>query len=157
MAIRTGYSTFQILLHWLTAIAVLVAWFTHDAMGDIARAAWRTGEGAFPTVHTIAGALAMILIITRLIVRRRHGAPEPEGTGFNKLAALWGHRLLYTLVIVVPLLGAATWFGGFRDLSDIHEITAKALMLAALGHAAKAIWHQFAKKDGTLMRMIRSE
>ena len=73
------------------------------------------------------------------------------------MAALWGHRLLYALVIIVPILGAATWFGGIRGLSGLHEWAAKGLMLAALGHAGMAIWHQFAKKDGTLMRMIRPQ
>jgi len=155
MSDRSGYSATQIALHWLTAIAVLVAWFTHEAMEDIARAAWRAGEAPFPTVHTVAGALAMVLILVRLILRRRHGAPEPQGTPFNQMAATWGHRALYLLVILVPVLGAATWFGGFRDLSEFHELSAKALMLLALGHAAMAIWHQVAKKDGTLMRMIR--
>ena len=157
MSERSGYSLTQIILHWLTAIAILVAWFSHEAMEDIARAAWRAGDGPFPTVHTIAGALAMIFIIVRLILRKRRGAPEPEGTGLAKDAAIWGHRLIYGLVIIVPMLGAATWFGGFRNLSNLHEIAAKALMLAVLGHAAMAIFHQFVKKDGTLMRMLRPE
>ncbi|SMX37303.1 cytochrome b [Octadecabacter ascidiaceicola] len=157
MTTRTGYSRTQIVLHWLTAIAVLVAWFTHEGMEEVAKAAWRANEGPFPTIHTIAGALAMIMIIVRIVLRHRRGAPEPEGTEMGKLAATWGHRLIYALVIIVPLLGAATWFGGFRNLSGFHEFTAKALMLAALGHAAMAIWHQFGKKDGTLMRMLRPE
>jgi cytochrome b561 len=157
MAQRTGYSVTQIVLHWLTAAAILTAWFTHDAMEDIAMAAWDAGQAPFPTIHTASGALAMVLIIARLIIRRRRGAPEPEGTEFNKMAATWGHRLLYALVIIVPLLGAATWFGGFSNLSDVHEIAAEALMFAALGRAAMAIFHQFVKKDGTLMRMLRPQ
>ena len=157
MADRTGYSLTHIVLHWLTAIAVLVAWFSHEAMEDIAEKAWDAGTGPFPTVHTIAGALAMVFILVRLFLRHRRGAPEPAGSEMVKMAATWGHRLLYALVIIVPLLGAATWFGGFKDLSDIHELAAKALMLAALGHALMSIWHQFVKKDGTLMRMFRPE
>ncbi|MCW1950182.1 MAG: cytochrome b/b6 domain-containing protein [Octadecabacter sp.] len=157
MTTRSGYSRTQIILHWLTVVAVLVAWFTHEGMEDVAKAAWRANEGPFPTVHTVAGALAFLMIVARLILRRRRGAPEPQGTEMAKLAATWGHRLIYALVIIVPLLGAATWFGGVRNLSDLHEIAAKGLMLAALGHAAMAIWHQFGKKDGTLMRMLRPE
>lgn len=157
MTTRTGYSITQITLHWLTLIAVLVAWFTHEAMEDIARAAWDTGSGPFPTVHTVAGALAMIFILTRLVLRYRRGAPEPQGSQLAKSAATWGHRAIYALVIIVPMLGAATWFGGFRGLSDLHEIAAKALMLAAIGHALMAIWHQYGKKDGSLMRMIQPE
>ena len=154
---QTGYSRTQIILHWLTAIAVLTAWFTHDAMIEIAQAAWNAGEAPFPTIHTASGALAMILILVRLFLRSRHGAPEPQGSDFNKIAAIWGHRLLYALVILVPVLGAATWFGGVQNLSGLHEWSAKGLMLAALGHAAMAIWHQFAKKDGTLTRMIKPQ
>lgn len=157
MVERTGYSRAQIALHWLTAIAILVAWFTHEKMEDIAEAAWRAGDGPFPTIHTIAGALAMLMIIARLVIRYRRGAPEPEGSEMVKLAATWGHRALYALVLVVPVLGAATWFGGFRELSDLHEIAAKALMLLALGHAAMAIFHQVVKKDGTLTRMRTPE
>lgn len=157
MHTRTGYSLTQIIFHWLTAIAVIIAWVTHDAMSEFADAAWRAGTGPTPTLHTIAGMLALILIIVRLIIRHRHGAPAPEGSDFNKMAAIWGHRLLYALVLAVPLLGAITWFGGVRGLSEVHEIAGQLLMLTALGHAAIAIWHQFAKKDGTLMRMIRPE
>lgn len=157
MTIRTGYSLTQITLHWLTAIAVLVAWFAHNAMKDIAEAAWDAGEGPFLTVHTVAGALALIFILTRLFLRYRHGAPEPEGSQMIKTAAKWGHRLLYTLVIIVPLLGVSMWFGGFQNLSNFHEIAATVLMLAALGHAALAIWHQFVRKDGTLMRMLKPQ
>lgn len=155
MSTPTGYSRTQIALHWLTAIAVLTAWFTHEAMIEIASAAWDAGEPPFPTVHTASGALAFILILVRLWLRRSHGAPEPEGTGAAQLAAIWGHRVLYIFVIAVPLLGAATWFGGFHDLSVFHRWMARGLMLLALGHAAMAIFHQVVKKDGTLTRMLK--
>lgn len=148
------YTKTQITLHWLTALAVLVAWFTKDAMGDFARAAWNAGVAPSPTPHTIAGALVVVMVLARLIIRARSGAPEPLGHEHAKLAAIWGHRVLYGLAVLVPALGAATWFGGFRDMSGFHELTAKALMIAALGHAAMAIFHQFVKKDGTLLRMI---
>lgn len=156
MTTSTGYSRTQIILHWITAIAVLVAWFTHDAMEDVAKAVWDAGAAPYPTVHTFAGVIAFFTILIRLWLRRRHGVPEQQGSAFNQMAAEWGHRALYLLVIVVPLLGSLTWFVDIRDLAPIHEYAAKALMLLALGHAAMAIWHQFIKKDGTLSRMWRA-
>ena len=34
MTERTGYSLTQIILHWLTAIGVITAFLTHDAMKE---------------------------------------------------------------------------------------------------------------------------
>lgn len=158
MTTRTGYSMLQIALHWLTAIAVLVAFFTHEAMEDIAKEVWRSGGSPYPTVHTIAGFLTLILVSIRLVVRRRHGAPEPAADGpLMQQGAIWGHRLLYALLFAVPVLGFLTWIIGIQGLGEVHGILGKAIMATALGHAAMAIWHQFAKKDGTLMRMIRPQ
>lgn len=153
----SGYSRAQIALHWLTAVAVLVAWFTQEAMEETAEAVWEAGGGPFPTVHTVAGFSAFVLILGRLWLRRRRGAPEPQGSERVRMAATWGHRLLYALVLLVPSLGALTWFGGFQDLGEVHELAAQALLVVALGHAAMALWHQYGKKDGTLMRMLRPE
>lgn len=156
MPTPSGYSRLQITLHWLTAIGVLIAWFTHDAMEDIAEATWKANEAPFPTVHTMAGMTVFLLVVIRLVVRHRQGAPEPAGSGAQALAAIWGHRVIYALVLAVPLIGFLTWIIGIRNLSGLHELTAKALMLVALGHAAMALWHQYIKKDGTLARMMRA-
>ncbi len=157
MTKRTGYSTTQIVLHWLTAAAVVIAFFTHEAMEQIADTAWKNGAEPFPTPHTIAGFATLLLVVIRLVIRHRHGAPEPAAHGLMLTGAIWGHRLLYGLLVAVPVLGFATWIIGIRGLSDVHGNLGKAIMVVALGHAAMAIWHQFAKKDGTLMRMLRPQ
>lgn len=156
MSDTAGYSRTQIILHWLTAVAVVTAFVTHDAMILIAAETRDAGGAPFPTIHTAAGSLAMILILVRLWLRRKHGAPAPQGSEFNRKAAELGHRVLYALVIIVPILGGATWFGGIEALTPVHRWLARLLMLLALGHALMAIWHQVAKKDGTLTRMLRS-
>ena len=98
MTTRTGYSTAQIALHWLTAIGVLVAFFTHDAMEEIAETTWEAGGAAFPTPHTIAGMTVFLLVLIRLVLRWRSGVPAPQGTGLQQTAAVWGHRLLYAML-----------------------------------------------------------
>ena len=74
MSQPNGYSLTQITLHWLTAIAVLVAFFTHDAMEVLAEARWEAGDPSFPTVHSVAGMLVFFLVLIRVILRLRRGA-----------------------------------------------------------------------------------
>lgn len=150
-----GYSTTQIALHWLTLIAVLTAWFTHEAMEEIAETVREAGGDPFPTVHTAAGALVLLIALARLVIRLRRGAPEPEGEGLQKTGAVWGHRLLYLMMIAVPVGGGIMWFGGVEALAEGHGLAGKALMVIFLGHAAMALWHHYVKRDGTLRRMLR--
>jgi cytochrome b561 len=157
MTERTGYSLTQIILHWLTAIGVITAFLTHDAMKEAFKALRDTGGAPYPTPHTIAGFTVFLLVAIRLFLRARRGAPEPSASGLQLQAATWGHRLLYALLLAVPLLGFFTWIVGITGLSDVHGFLGQSLMVVALGHALVAIWHQFGKKDGTLTRMLRPE
>ncbi len=157
MSHPNGYSATQITLHWLTALGVIVAFFTHDAMLETVKTVRDAGGDPIPTVHTIAGFLVFVLVLVRLWLRRRRGAPAPQGTALEKKAVELGHGLLYLLLVAVPLMGAISWFGGVENLGGIHGLAGKGLMIVALGHAAMAIWHQYGKKDGTLTRMMRPD
>lgn len=152
-----AYSRLQIALHWGVAVLIAIAWFSHEDMGRTLRdriEAGTTGlDGA--TVHTVAGGLVLLFVLWRLAVRLKRGAPEPSGSPAVVTAAHWGHRALYFLMLAVPALGAAAWYGHLRDLGEIHEIAAQVLMLTVLGHIAMAIWHEAVKKDGTMRRMVR--
>ena len=156
---RTAFSRMQIWIHWIVAILIFAAFFTHEGMGDALRERIEQGltgmEGATP--HTAIGGVAFAFILWRLVLRWRRGAPEPEGSGLQLTAAIWGHRLLYLLMIVVPSLGAAAWYGKLPNLGEVHEVLGKTLVLIALGHGAVALWHHFVLKDGTLRRMARSD
>ena len=104
----------------------------------------------------MAGITVFWLVLIRLWLRRRN-APEPEGEGLAQAAAIWGHRLLYLLLIAVPLGGFLTWIVGLHDLGDLHGSAGQALMIVAFGHALMAFYHHYVKKDGTLRRMIRPQ
>ena len=159
MAIRTGYTRLQIGIHWIMALLIAGAFFTHETMGDALRQkveAGIVGPGT-PTLHTILGMLALIFMLWRIVVRLRNGAPEPHGSPAVVAAAKWGHRLLYLLMVAVPIGGFVAWFFGLRDVGDIHGLAGQALVLIALGHAAAAVWHHVVQKDGTLRRMARPE
>jgi len=154
---RSGYSALQIGLHWLVALLIFGAFFTQDGMGRALRQRIEQDlsgmDGA--TWHTLLGGMAFLFILIRLVVQLRRGAPEPHGAPMVQMAAHWGHRVLYALMLVVPALGAASWYGKLPELGDIHEILGKALVIIAVGHAVIAIAHRVLWNDGTLERMFR--
>lgn len=159
MSERTSYSRLQIILHWLIAALIIAAWFTPEDMGRALRTRIETGATGIEgnTLHVWLGSAAFALILLRVIVRLVQGAPGPV-PGSSPLmasAAVWGHRLLYLLMIVTPAAGAAAWYGGIKPAGETHEILGNALMLVALGHALVAIWHQWVNKDGVMARMTR--
>lgn len=156
MSHSPGYSRLQIGLHWLIAILILAAWFTSEGMGRLLETRIETGV-LTPNPHAILGLSVFVLVLIRVIVRRRQGAPGPVpgSSAMAAAAALWGHRLLYLLMILTPIGGAITWFGGIAALGEGHELLGNALMIVALGHAVVAIAHQVVLKDGTMTRMVR--
>ena len=150
-----SYSRLQVYLHWIVAILIVVAWFTHEGMGRALRQRIEQDLSGFDgaTAHTIAGGLVLVFVLWRIAVRLTRGAPEPVGPPAVVKAAIWGHRALYALMLVVPALGVATWMGKSQGLGEVHETLAPLLMIVAIGHVVMAIWHGVVKKDGTLARM----
>jgi cytochrome b561 len=160
MTTRAGYSTLQITLHWATAILIPATWWFSEGMGRALRDRITSGATGFEgnTLHVWLGGAAFAVILIRLIVRALSGAPDhvPGTSPLMAMAATWGHRLLYVLMLAVPAMGAAAWYLGAEVVADPHALAANALMIVALAHAALALWHQYVKKDGTLRRMMRA-
>jgi len=156
MSDRTGYSRLQIALHWLIAILIVAAWFTHEGMEDALEARIETGLLS-PNPHAILGLAVFVLVLVRIVVRGMHGAPGPlpGASPLMEAAATWGHRLLYALMILTPIGGAITWFGGIEAVGEGHELLGNLLMIVAFGHALLAIFHQVVLRDGAMTRMIR--
>lgn len=158
MARPASYSRPQIALHWAIALLIAAAWFTHDQMK------LRPGQtepegltiGPMP-LHVALGLAVFVLLLVRIGLRWRRGAPGAvAGTlPWMRLAADWGHRALYALMLLVPLAGMARAFGGIEAAGEVHEVLANALVLLALAHAAVALVHQYVLRDGTLTRMTR--
>jgi cytochrome b561 len=158
MSTRTGYSRLQIALHWIIAVLIPLAWLSSGG----AEEAWDAMEkgAAAPgfVPHVAFGLAVLALVVLRLIVRLRRGVPDAPGTpgSLQVKAADWGHRLIYLMMIAVPLGGMSIWFGGM-DNGDIHGLFANLLMIVVLGHALMALYHQYVLKDGLLRRMMKSD
>lgn len=156
MAQQTGYSRLQIALHWLIALLIMAAWLTGEGAGEAMEAVEEGGTAGF-VPHVALGLAILALVALRLVVRLARGAPPAPGTpgSLAVMLADWGHRILYLLMIAVPLGGVSVWFLGL-DVGEIHGLFANLLLLIALGHAAMALYHQYVLKDGLLRRMMKA-
>jgi cytochrome b561 len=153
----TGYSGIQISLHWLVAILIVVAWFTGEGGKAAMKVVEKGGTAGF-VPHVAIGLAILALVVTRLLLRLGRGTPAAPGEpgSLAVLASDWGHRLIYLLMLAVPLGGLCTYFLGL-DVGDLHELGANVLMVVILGHALMALYHQYVLKDGVLSRMMRPE
>lgn len=156
MKATTGYSGIQIALHWLIAILIAVAWFTGEGGEEAMEAVEKGGTAGF-VPHVAIGLGILALVVIRVLVRLGRGAPAAVGEpgSLAVMASDWGHRLIYLLMIAVPLGGIATFFLGL-DVGDVHALAANVLVVVALGHAAMALYHQYVIKDGLLRRMMKA-
>lgn len=157
MKTTAGYSTLQIALHWAIAVLILAAWLSGEGAEEAVEAIEDGGAAGF-VPHVAFGLSILALVILRVVVRLSRGAPAAPGVPGSPQVKLadWGHRLLYLLMIAVPLGGASVWFLGL-DVGEIHGLFANVLLIVALGHAVMALYHQYVLKDGLLRRMMRAE
>ncbi len=152
----TGYSGIQIALHWLIAILIVTAWFTGEGAEEAMEVVEDGGVAGF-VPHVAVGLSILALVVVRVLVRLTRGAPAAPGApgSLTARAADWGHRLIYLLMIAVPLGGISVFFLGL-DVGEIHGLAANLLMLVVLGHALMALYHQYVLKDGLLRRMMKA-
>lgn len=156
-----GYSRAQITLHWVVAVLIIFQFVLHDAIV----AAWADiGKGESPETgaavwaHVVAGTMVLAFGLWRLVLRFKRGAPAlPE----NEHILLKGlahatHIFLYVLMILMPISGLATWFGGSETADFVHTTLKVPLMILVVLHFAGALFQQFYLRTGLLTRMMRA-
>jgi cytochrome b561 len=161
------YSKSMIVIHWVTALAVLGAWLTSTGGRHMAENP--------PLLHFSLGLAVLALVVPRLILRVAGEAPDADVQGgWLAVVAKAGHALLYLFLIALPLTGwyaasrlgvpvsffglhlpaiAAQVQGSPGLIADLHENAGTLILYFAGLHALMAIWHQFVLRDGTLQRM----
>jgi cytochrome b561 len=102
--------------------------------------------------------------------------PLPADVGeLSRRASAATHHLLYALMVLVPALGvvAYVWHGRlfdyglfqlnfgvpsdkaiFHPAEKIHQYLAYSLFALIGLHVAGALWHQYFRRDGVLLRML---
>jgi cytochrome b561 len=153
-----GFSGLQIGLHWLIAALVVTQILTGGAMEE-AFDALRDGEDASTPGsgwHLWSGIAVLVLTLLRLAVRIRQGAP-PEPAGMARplaIAARASHHLFYLLLVVFPISGLVAYYVN-PAAAGFHSLARPVFIVLIAIHAGAALWHQFVRRDGLLMRMFR--
>lgn len=160
MSAPNGYSRTQIALHWAVVILFAAQFLLADSIEEAWRAIEKGGtvpEGSSPLVHIVPGVLIGLFAVWRLALRLTRGAPAaPPGPALQRMAGEAVHWALYLLMFLLPVSGAAAWFGGVEEAADMHQLFKMlALVLIAL-HVAAALYHQYVVKDGLIGRMMRA-
>ncbi|OIQ68803.1 hypothetical protein GALL_496030 [mine drainage metagenome] len=60
-------------------------------------------------------------------------------------------------MIAIPFTGLVAYFGDLIPMSVVHNVLALGLLGLIGVHASGALYHQFIRHDGLLMRMVKSE
>jgi len=154
-----GYSTTQIVLHWVIAALVLFQLLFNQGMQD----AWDAIEKGAPAggfnIHAAVGLLTFALVLWRIGLRLTRGAPPApaEEHPALKLLAKAVHVLLYALILLLPLGGAMAWILGVQQAAQVHA-TVQILLWPLIGlHILGALAHTFVFRTGVMRRMLVPE
>lgn len=174
---QTRYSKGAMLLHWLIAFAIIANWL----IAQIAEDAPEAKHDALMGTHVALGMSVLILTVVRIIWRLTHKrpAPNPDHAPWERMLASVAHKLLYFLMIALPLTGYLMVQNGFGGMdinmfglfdfpgiaiakdknaaeifAETHEIFAIAMLALFILHVAGAWKHQLLDRDGTIFRML---
>jgi cytochrome b561 len=170
---RQQYDRIAISLHWTIALLILAAFGLGLTVDDFPKS-W---DAAVVNAHVLLGLGVLGLSVARLAWRLGHKPPPllKSGSPLVEALARLAHGLLYLLMLTVPLIGVPTLlYRGrgidlglfaigpvlprtptiFHPLTEIHELSAYALLLLAGGHALAALYHHWVLRDRTLARMM---
>lgn len=155
-----GYTASQITLHWLIAALVAFQLIFGEGMSNVREAA---EEGATPSsldfgvsvAHYWLGIAILALVLVRLGLRLRHGAPpaQPGGQAWTDWMAKLVHWAFYAMLFAMPILGLLAVHVS-DAFGEIHTLGKPVFILLIAVHVLGALYHQFVKRDGTLRRIL---
>lgn len=153
-----GYSSVQIVLHWLIAALVLFQLGFGESMVAATDAAENgqtlpASDAALATGHYWVGIGILALVLLRIRLRSGVGAAE-EGNVLLAFAARATHWAFYALLVVVPISGLLTVYVN-PDIGKFHQLAKPVFIVLIALHAGAALFHHFVLRDGTLKRMLR--
>ena len=167
------YGAGAVTFHWTVAALIVFLGGLGLLFDDIPSAA----RPFWINVHVCVGLIYFALVIARVLWRTTHKAPDlgADIGEFSRRTSFAVHHLLYVLMLLIPVVGvvARVWHGRgfdygvfqldfgaasdpavFHPAEKIHQLLAYALFALAGLHAAGALYHQFVRRDGILLRMM---
>ena len=172
----TRYSNTAIVLHWLIAILIVLAFVLGTIMTDI--------PGITPTKlryfswHKWLGITILGLVCVRLLWRLTHTAPAYPSSMpmWQQYAAHGLHIALYVLMFAIPISGylyslaagvPVVYLGIIHlpiliapdpvlkpILKEVHELLNNGLLILVALHVLAALKHHFINRDTILKRML---
>ncbi len=176
MPVIQRYTRTAIGLHWLIALLIAIAFALGLIMSDMPGLTMTKLK--YFSWHKWMGITIFMLVLARVAWRLTHPAPALAAgmPKWQRLAAAWMHRLLYLLIIVIPLTGyfyslaagvPVVYLGIIplpvlieknaflkEVLGEIHSILNFSMAGLVGLHILGALKHQFVDRDGTLARML---
>jgi len=167
-----AYDKKTIILHWLSALLVIVLWIAGQTIDFFPKG---TPRVTARSLHISFGVMLAVVLLMRIMWRRGGGArlQAADDGALGKLS-IGVHHLLYALMLAIVVIGiAAVWIRGDNifnlftvpafdpankelrhNVVELHGLLANILLALAAFHAAAALWHGLVKKDGVLRRML---
>ena len=175
LAIR--YVPIVVAIHWVTAALVLVQVWLGFTFHNLPKGTPERAE--LFTWHKTVGATILLLALIRLGVRLINPPPPfpAELPRWERLFAVWNHRIFYVLLIALPLTGliavsaktpgaTTSLIGGFQfpvipgisegsgEISgELHEWLVYSTIALLVLHFAAALKHQFIDRGPVANRM----
>jgi cytochrome b561 len=170
-----AYTRTAITLHWLVALALIATFAVGLYMSDLPLSPEKLRIYSW---HKWAGVTIFLLVLLRLLWRLTHRPPAPPVSmpAWQQAAAETAHRLLYLLMLAVPLSGwlmssakgvQTVYFGVLplpdllakdKALGEALETVHQALNYTMAGlvvlHVGAAIKHHVIDRDDVLSRML---
>ena len=168
------YSTPAIVLHWLVALLIFVAFPLGVYMHELPLS---PGKLKLYSYHKWIGITLLMLVALRVTWRLTHTPPPlpADMAAWQRRASQAVHGLLYLLMIAIPLSGwlmssakgfPTVWFGVLplpdlveknRELGDllagVHQALNFALLALVIMHVGAALQHHFIERRPFLQRM----
>ena len=163
-------------LHWLMAALVALVYLVIEQRGLFPRGSG--GRVFMMQSHFWMGLSVLALVVWRIALRRKHGAPPitPALPRWQAVPAALLHIALYAFLVGMPLLGLATaWTDGkevlipfthvavppllgenealAHDLEEWHEEIGHLFYWVIGLHIVAGFYHHFIRRDDTLRRM----
>ena len=168
-----GYDGVTKILHWLIFICVATQYAVGEFMPHIGR---DTKEEGLVALHIGLGGFVIILIVVAMIWRLTHPVPQlPELPGWQRITATLTHWSLYSLILVMVVLGwAAANYRGWpvtvfgislpglaskgdswaHTAGDVHTFLVNVLLALVVLHAGAAIYHALILRDKVMQRIL---
>jgi cytochrome b561 len=169
------YSNVAVTLHWLIVVLLLIQVWLGLTFADMEKGPARA---EFFTWHKTVGATILVLTLVRLAYRLTNPPPPypREMPRWRRNAAIWSHRLLYFLLIALPLTGLIAVSGNGQATTalvggiplptvpgisrnageisgDVHVTLVWTTIALLVLHISAALHEQFRARAGVAYRM----